>query len=101
MSVPQVDYYFKPGRLMQRGRTNPGILVVNKVRSFQCNWISKDQSIFHYVCNERLTHGVKCTAKAVVMMMEVKNQGLKPILVKVDSNDDHFCIIVPFVDLFP
>ena len=62
MSIPKIEYYFKPGRLMKNGRTNPGILVVDQVRSFQCNNISKDKTVFNYVCNERLTVGVMCKA---------------------------------------
>ena len=73
---------------MKSGRTNPGILVVDKVRAFQCNNISKDKSIFNYVCNERLTVGVKCRAKAVVMKCEIPDKGIKPILVKVDIEHD-------------
>lgn len=88
MSMPKVQYYFRPGRLMQRGRTNPGILIVDRIRSFQCNGISKDKSKFNYVCNERLTVGVKCRAKAVVIKMTVEGKGVKPVLVKVDLEHD-------------
>ena len=73
---------------MQRGRTNPGILIVDRIRSFQCNGISKDKSKFNYVCNERLTVGVKCRAKAVVIKMTVEGKGVKPVLVKVDLEHD-------------
>ena len=76
---------------MKRGRTNPGILIVDHVRSFQCNSISKDKSVFHYVCNERLTVGVKCKAKAVVTNCDIPGKGIKPILVRVDS--EHECLI--------
>ena len=84
MSVPSVTYFFRPGRLMKGGRTKPGILVVDRVRSFQCNQISKDKSQFNYICNERLTVGVKCKAKAVVIMMYDDTKGIRPVLVKVD-----------------
>ena len=88
MSIPKVKYYFRPGRLMQRGRTNPGILIVDRIRSFQCNAFNKDKTKFNYVCNERLTIGVKCRAKAVVMKMNVEGNEVKPILVKVDLEHD-------------
>ena len=91
MSTPQLEYYFKPGRLMKRGRTNPGILIVERVRAFQCNTISKDNTIFGYVCCERLTIGVKCLAKATVMKCDIPGIGVKAILVKVDS--DHDCML--------
>ena len=78
MSIPKINYYFKPGRLMKSGRTNPGILIVDRVRSFQCNSISKDKSVFNYVCNERLTLGVKCKAKAVVTNCDIPG-GVKPM----------------------
>ena len=76
---------------MKRGRTNPGILIVDRDKSFQCNSISKDKSVFSYVCNERLTLGVKCKAKAVVTNCDVPGKGIKPILSKVDT--DHECLI--------
>ena len=88
MSVPSVNYHFRPGRLMKNGRTNPGILIVDRVRSFQCNQISKDKTQFHYTCNERLTIGVKCKAKAVVIMMNDEKSGTRPVLVKVDLVHD-------------
>ena len=88
MSIPQNKYYFKPGRLMKRGRTNPGILIVDRVRSFQCNSISKDKFVFHYVCCERLTVGIKCRAKAVVTKCDIPGKGVKTILVKVDNEHD-------------
>ena len=91
MSMPKVKYYFKPGRLMKRGRTNPGNLVIDSVRSFQCNSISKDKSIFNYVCCERLTLGVKCRAKAVVTKCDIPGKGVKSILFKLDS--EHECEI--------
>ena len=91
MSTPQIEYYFKPGRLMKRGRTNPGILIVGRVRTFQCNSINKDRNVFSYVCCERLTVGVKCRAKATVMKCDIPGKGVKAILVKVDS--DHDCVI--------
>ena len=89
MTLPELNYYFKPGRKMMRGRTNPGLLTVDRVRSFQCNSISKDKLSFYYVCNERLTIGVKCKAKALVEMRDVEGEGTKPILVKVDI--EHEC----------
>ena len=73
---------------MQRGRTNPGILIVDRIRSFQCNTMNKDKSRFNYCCNERLTVGVKCRAKAVVIKMDVEGKGDKPVLVKVDLEHD-------------
>ena len=88
MSTPRVQYYFRPGRLMKRGRTNPGILIVDRVRAFQCNSISKDMDRFNYCCNERLTVGIKCRAKAVVMKMDVHGKGISPVLVKVDLEHD-------------
>ena len=88
MSVPSVNYHFRPGRLMKNGRTNPGILIVDRVRSFQCNQISKDKTQFHYTCNERLTIGVKCKSKAVVIMMNDDKSGTRPVLVKVDLVHD-------------
>ena len=72
---------------MRTGRTNPGILVVGCVRSFQCNNISKDKNVFNYVCNARLTIGVKCKAKAVVAKCDIPGEKVKHIVVKVD--DDH------------
>ena len=89
MAIPNVQYYFKPGRLMTNGRTNPGILVVDQVRSFQCNNISKDKSIFNYVCNERLTLGVMCKAKAVVTKCVDDANDPRFILSKVDH--EHSC----------
>ena len=89
MSIPKIEYYFKPGRLMKNGRTNPGILVVDQVRSFQCNNISKDKTVFNYVCNERLTVGVMCKAKAVVTKCEDSEEGVRYIVSKVD--DEHNC----------
>ena len=91
MSIPEVKYYFKPGRQMKRGRTNPGILVVDSVRSFQCNSISNDKTVYNYVCCERLTIGVKCTAKDVVTKCDIPGQGVKSILVKFDR--EHECEI--------
>ena len=91
MSVPKNKHYFKPGRLMKRGRTNPGILIVDRVRSFQCNSISKDKSVFSYVCCERLTVGVKCRAKATVTKCDIPGKGMTNILVKVDN--EHDCVI--------
>ena len=88
MSVPSVTYFFRPGRLMKGGRTKPGILVVDRVRSFQCNQRSKDKSQFNYICNERLTVGAKCKAKAVVIMMYDDTKGIRPVLVKVDREHD-------------
>ena len=55
MSIPKINYSFKPGRLMKSGRTN----------------ISKDKSVFNYVCNERLTLGVKFKDKAVVTNCDI------------------------------
>ena len=75
---------------MRRGRTNPGILIVDRVRSFQCNSISKDKSVFNYVCCERLTVGVKCKAKAVVTKCDIPGKGERNILVKVDNG--HECM---------
>ena len=57
---------------MKRGRTNPGILIVDRVRAFQCNSINKDKDRFNYTCNERLTVGIKCRAKAVVIKIDVQ-----------------------------
>ena len=74
---------------MKSGRTNPGLLVVEGVRTFQCNSMNKDKNIFKYVCNERLTIGVKCRAKAKVIVCDVPEKGLKPMLVNVDT--DHDC----------
>ena len=68
---------------MKNGRSNPGILVVDRYRSFQCNSINKSKDVFNYVCCERLTIGVKCTAKAVIRKCEVEGKGLQIILAKV------------------
>ena len=46
--------------------------------------------MFTYVCSERLTAGVKCTAKATVMLIDIQRDNVKkPILVKVDKDEDH------------
>ena len=89
MSIPHVTYYFRPGRLMKKGRTNPGLLVVGKIRTFQCNSISKDKSTFSYACNERLTVGIKCKAKAVVVKCEGPDEDFKYEVSKLDT--EHTC----------
>ena len=89
MSIPRVKYCFRPGRLMKKGRRNPGILIVEDVRTFLCNRMNKNLDIFHYVCSERLTVGVKCRAKAIVWIYDVPGKGLKPFVEKVDR--DHDC----------
>ena len=64
-------------------------MVVDQTRAFQCNNVSKDKTVYNYVCNERLTVGVKCKAKAVVMKCDIPKKGVKYVLVKVDT--DHDC----------
>ena len=54
------------------------------------NIISKDKSVFNYVCNERLALGVKCKAKAAVTNCDIPG-GVEPILSKVDT--EHECLI--------
>ena len=88
MSIPKVEYAFRPGRLMKSGRTNPGILVIEGVRSFQCNSFNKDKSEFKYACNERLTVGIKCRAKARVIICQLPDEAPKPVLVSYDLNHD-------------
>ena len=76
---------------MKTGRLNPGILVVDKCYTFQCNKTNKTSPTYNYVCSEWLTVGVKCKAKAVVTKCEVPGLGEKYVLSKVDNN--HSCTI--------
>ena len=70
---------------MKSDRTNPGILVVDTVRTFNCYWVNSEKTVFHYICSERLTIGVKCTAKAVVVLCPTEDGGEpKPVLANVE-----------------
>ena len=89
MSTPNHEYYFQVGRNMKSGRNNPGILVVDNVRTFNCNWANKEKTVFHYICKERMTVGVKCRAKAVVILCPTEDGHSKPVLSTVDV--DHQC----------
>ena len=65
---------------MVGGRKNPGILNVDKKFVYICNSVNKEGNVFRYICQHRLTPGVKCIAKATVRATSGRGQLLGPAL---------------------
>ena len=89
MSLSRRDYCFYPGCLMVGGRKNPGILTVDKKFVYLCNSVNKEGNVFRYICQHRLTPGVKCIAKATVRAIIGANGETSNFLCDVDL--DHVC----------
>ena len=72
MAMPNVNYWFRPGRSDRKGRKNPGILAVDdsyELTAMKCN---KEETMWYYKCKYNQTPKIKCSAKAKVIIWEDK-----------------------------
>ena len=90
MANIQVNYYFRDGRTMKGGKSNPGILVIDECYEFLSNKISVDEQCWKYLCKYRMTPGVNCKARATVLkILNEENRVFQYILANHDVS--HQC----------
>ena len=67
MAFAKNIYWFRPGRLINSERKNPGILAVDEKYELTAHVLSSDKKCWTYSCKYRLTRSVRCPAIAKVV----------------------------------